>query len=74
MAAASELGPELEQRVWDDIMGSGHTPHGRTSNHRRLNIAHRTLQNRWKFATYADMNAERFLLKEFIGYVRNRKL
>lgn len=67
---SSEIGSELEQRVWDDIMGSGHTAHGRTSNHRRLNIARRTLQNRWKFDTYADMSAERFLWKEFVGYVR----
>lgn len=73
VVAASEIGPELEQRVWDDIMGSGHTAHGRTSNHRRLNIARRTLQNRWKFATYADMSAERFLWKEFVGYMKNRK-
>ena len=71
--AASEISPELEQRVWDDIMGSGHTAHGRTSNHRRLNIARRTLQNRWKFAAYADMSAERFLWKEFEGYMKNRK-
>ena len=71
--AASEIGPELEQRVWDDIMGSGHIAHCRSSNIRRLNIARRTLQNRWKFDTYADMSAERFLWKEFIGYVRSRK-
>lgn len=73
VVAASEISPELEQRVWDDIMGSGHTAHGRTSNHRRLNIARRTLQNRWKFDTYADMSAERFLWKEFVGYVKNIK-
>lgn len=71
--SSSEINSELEQRVWYDIMGSGHTAHGRTSNHRRLNIARRTLQNRWKFNTYADMSAERFLWKEFIGYLRNRK-
>lgn len=71
--AASEIAPEMEQKVWDDIMGSGHTAHGCTSNHRRLNIACRTLQNRWKFKVYADMSAERFLWKEFMGYVRNRK-
>ena len=71
--AASEIGSELEQRAWDDIMSSGHTAHGRTSNHRRLNIARRTLQNRWKFDTYADMSAERFLWKEFVGYMKNRK-
>ncbi len=71
--AASEIGPELEQRVWDDIMGSGHTAHGRTSNHRRLNIARRTLQNRWKFDTYASITADRFVWEEFVGYVKTRK-
>lgn len=71
--AASEISSKLEQKVWDDILSSGHTEHGRTSSHRRLNIARRTLQNRWKFDTYADMSAERFLWKEFIGYLRNRK-
>lgn len=73
VVAASEISPEMEQKVWDDIMGAGHTAHGRTSNHRRLNIAHRMLQNRWKFDTYADMSAERFLWKEFVGYMKNRK-
>lgn len=67
--AASEIAPELEQGVWDDIMGSGHTAHGRTSNHRRLNIARRTLQNRWKFRTFADKSAEKFLWKEFKGWL-----
>lgn len=73
VVAASKIGPELERRVWDDIMSSGHTAHGRTSNHRRLSIARRMLQNRWKFTTYADMSAERFLWKEFVGYMKNRK-
>ncbi len=70
--AASVIGTELEQKVWDDILNSGPTSHGCTSNHRRLNIVRRTLQNRWKFDTYADMSAERFLWKEFVGYMRNR--
>lgn len=73
VVAASGIDPELEQKVLDDIMGSGHIAHCRTSNIRRLNIARRTLQNRWKFGTYADMSAERFLWKEFIGYVKSRK-
>lgn len=51
VVAASGIGSELEQRVWDDILNSGPTAHGRTSNHRRPNISHRTLQNRWKFDT-----------------------
>ena len=72
VVAASEIAPWLEQRVWDDIMGSGHTAHGCTSNHHRINIARRMLQNRWKFKVFADMSAERFLWKEFIGYLRYR--
>ena len=67
LKASAEISSEQEQKVWDDIISSGHTAHGRTSNHRRLNIARRTLQNRWKFDTYADMSAERFLWKEFVG-------
>ena len=67
-----EISSEIEQKVWDDIISSGHTAHGRTSNHRRLNIGRRMLKNRWKFDTYADMSAERFLWKEFVGYVKNR--
>lgn len=70
VVAASEISPEMEQKVWDDIMGSGHTAHGRTSNHRRLNIARRTLQNQWKFKVYADESAGRFLWKEFVGWCK----
>lgn len=73
VVSASEIGSELEQKVWDDIMSSGHTAHGRTSNHRRMNIARRMLQNRWKFEAFAEMSAERFLWKEFVGYMKNRK-
>jgi len=72
--AASVIGSELEQKVWNDILNAAPTAHGSTSNHRRLNIARRTLQNRWKFDTYADMSAERFLWKEFVGYMKNRKV
>lgn len=70
---AEAVTKEQEQRVWDDIMSSGHTAHGRTSNHRRMNIARRMLQNRWKFEAFAEMSAERFLWKEFVGYMKNRK-
>lgn len=71
--AAATIEPALEQKVLDDIMGVRHTTHGRTSNHRRLNISRRTLQNHWKFEVYADMCAERFLWKKFIGYIRHSK-
>lgn len=70
VVAASKIAPELEQSVWDDILGSGHTAHGHTSTRRRLNIARRTLQNRWKFDAYADMSVEMFLWKEFAGYMK----
>ena len=72
LESSSEISSELEQRVWDDILCSGHTAHARTSNPRRLNIARRTLQNRWKFNIYADISAERFLWKEFVGFARSR--
>lgn len=70
LKASSEIGSEQEQKVWDDIMGSGHTAHGSTSNHRRLNIAQRMMENGWKFDAYADMSARRFLWKEFCGWLK----
>lgn len=73
VVAASGISSELEQKVWDDIMSSGHTAHGRTSNHRRMNIARRMLQNRWKFEAFSEMSAERFLWKEFVGLVSDSK-
>lgn len=61
---------EEEQRVWDDIIGGHHTNHGLNSNHRRLIIAHRLLQNQWKFKAYADESAGKFLWKEFVGWCK----
>lgn len=70
LEAASEISPELEQKVWDDIIDSTHTPHGRTSNHRRLNIARRMLQNGWKYREFADVGAVVYLWHEFVGYLK----
>lgn len=67
---AESVSLELEQRVWNDIVGALHTAHGSTSNHRRLNIAQRMMENGWKFDAYADMSARRFLWKEFCGWLK----
>ena len=60
---------EEEQRVWDDIIGGRHTNQGLNKGHRRLIIACRLMQNRWKFKTFADESAEKFLWKEFKGWL-----
>lgn len=65
---AEAVAAEEEQRVWDDIIRGRHTHHGHNKGHRRLIIARRLLQNRWKFKAYADESAGRFLWKEFVGF------
>lgn len=67
---AESIDFKLEQRVWDDIMVSPHTASGRTTMHRRLNIARRMMQNRWKYREFADVGAGEFLWKEFMGWLR----
>lgn len=71
LESAAAINPDLEQRTCNDIIGAPHTPHGRTKMQRRINIAHRMLQNRWKYKEYADMGAGIFLWKQFVGYVRD---
>lgn len=70
--AAARIAPGLEQRVWDDIIGSSHTVNGRNKSHRRLIIARRLMQNRWKFKAFTDESAGSFLWKEFKGYTFRR--
>lgn len=69
--AASHISPELEERVWDDIISASHIAHGGTTLRRRIMIGHRLMKNRWKFKEYADVSAERFLLEEFFGWARS---
>lgn len=71
--AASHINPEREERVWNDIITATHIAPGGTAFRRRIMIGQRLMKNRWKFKEYADVSAERFLWKEFGGYIRNRK-
>lgn len=65
---------EQEQRVWNDIITAPHTPKGRNSNHRRINIAKRILKNNWKFKAYSNISASKLLMKEIVGHVKGRSL
>lgn len=69
--AASHISPELEERVWDDIISASHIAHDGTKLYRRIMIGQRLMKNRWKFREYADVSAERFLLVEFLGWARS---
>lgn len=67
---ASTIAPEMEQRVWDDMMETSRTAKGRSANHKRLNIACRLILNRWKFDAFADESAWSYLWMEFAGWMR----
>lgn len=69
--AARSISPELEERVWDDIITAQHIAHGGTTLYRRIMIGQRLMKNRWKFREYAEVSAERFLLEEFRGWARS---
>lgn len=71
---AASISEEQMKRVWNDIINAPRTPEGKTSNHRRLKIAHRMLKNNWKYKVYSDISASIFLMKEFVGHVRGRSL
>lgn len=68
--AANNINELQLQRVWNDIITEPHTPKGRTSNHRRVNIAKRIMKNGWKFKEYSNMSATRLLIKETIGHFK----
>lgn len=69
--AASRISPELEERVWNDIITASHIAPGGTAFRRRIRIGQRLMKNRWKFKEYADVSAERFLQEEFWGWARS---
>lgn len=69
--AASHISPELEERVWNDIITAPHIAPGGTMLRHRIMIGQRLMKNRWKFKEYADVSAERFLLEEFRGWARS---
>jgi len=68
------ISDEQEQRVWNDIINSPHTPKSKSSNFRRIYIAKRMLKNNWKFKDYSNISASKLLMKEFVGHVRGRSL
>lgn len=74
VAASSHISPELEERVWDDIITAPHIAPGGTALRRRIMIGQRLMKNRWKFKEYADVSAERFLLEEFRGWTFSHRL
>lgn len=67
--AANSIDEVQEQKVWDDIINTLHTPHGHNSNSRRIGIAKRMLKNSWKFKEYADIKSYQLLWREFVGHV-----
>lgn len=68
--AAKTVTHVKEQKVWDDIINTTPTPHNTNANIRRISIAKRMLKNGWKYDTYANMSAKKWLWKTFMGHVR----
>lgn len=68
------ISDEHEQRVWNDIINSPHTPKSKSSNFRRIYIAKRMLKNSWKFKTYSNMSATQLLLKYTVGHFKTINL
>ena len=61
--------PNLEQKVWDDILKASSTAMGLNATHRRVNIAKRLLKNSWKLDSFSDIDAKKLLWREFVGHV-----
>lgn len=70
LESANKVGNVQEQKVWDDIISTARTPHNNKATLRRINIARRMLKNSWKYDTYANMSARKWLWKSFVGHVR----
>ena len=68
--AAKTVTHVKEQKVWNDIINTTPTPHNTNANIRRISIAKRMLKNGWKYDTYANMSAKKWLWKSFMGHVR----
>lgn len=66
---ANSIDEVQEQKVWNDIINTLHTPHSHNSNSRRISIAKRMLKNSWKFKEYADIKSYQLLWREFVGHV-----
>lgn len=68
------ISDEQEQRVWNDIINSPHTPKSKSSNFRRIYIAKRMLKNNWKFKEYSNISATELLIRETIGHFKTINL
>ena len=71
--AASSINEVQEQKVWNDIINSPHTPKSKSSNFRRIYIVKRMLKNSWKFKTYSNISAIQLVLKETIAQFKTPK-
>ena len=70
--AAKSIHLVQEQKVWNDIIATVHTPKSNNSNFRRIYIAKRMLKNNWKYKTYSNMSASQWVLKEAIGHFKTK--
>lgn len=68
--AAKDVAPFQEQKVWDDIINTPHTPHSHKSFFRRIYIVKRMLKNNWKFKTYSKISASQLVLKETVDHFK----
>lgn len=63
---------EQEQKVWNDIIKTLHTPHSHDSNLRRLSIGKRILKNSWKYKVFANISAQEALWKDVVGHFKSK--
>lgn len=70
--AAKTVTPVQEQKVWNDIIDTHHTPHSNSLNLRRIYIAKRMLKNNWKYKAYSNVSASQLVLKETIGHFKTK--
>lgn len=67
---AEGIDPELEQRVWNDTTDLLRMKRSGNSTVRRLTIAGRMLENRWKFNAFSDIGVGRYLWNVFRGWIK----
>lgn len=67
---ANSIDDVREQKVWNDIINTLHTPHSHKSYFRRIYIVKRMLKNSWKFKAYSNISASQLVLKEVVGHFK----
>lgn len=70
MEIANSIDEVQEQKVWNDIINTLHTPHSHNSYFRRIYIVKRILKNSWKFKAYSNISASQLVLKEAVGHFK----